>query len=61
DKSILGLRVGGNDAGASYGAHLNVGLMGLEAESHAVDIGIDNERLIERRSSAVISINVASF
>ena len=61
DKSILGLRVGGNDAGASYGAHLNVGLIGLEAESHAVDIGIDNERLIERRSSAVISINVASF
>jgi hypothetical protein len=59
--SVFGLRVGGNDAGASYGAHLNLGLIGLEAESHAVDIGIDNERLIERRSSAIIFINVASF
>jgi len=59
--SVLGVRVGGNDAGASYGAHLNLGLIGLEAESHAVDIGVDNERLIERRGSAIIFINVASF
>jgi hypothetical protein len=57
--SVLGLRAGGNAAGASYGAHLNLGLIGAGFESHAVDIGINNERVIERRQSAVVFINVA--
>ena len=60
-KALFGLRAGGNDAGGSFGASLNLGLIGLEAETHAIDIGINNERLIERRSSGVLYINVASF
>ena len=60
-RSTLGLRAGGNSAGASYGAHLNVGLIGVEVSSHAVDIGIDNERVIERRTSASAYVDVASF
>ncbi len=60
-RSTLGLRAGGNSAGASYGAHLNIGLIGVEVSSHAVDIGIDNERVIERRTSASAYVDVASF
>lgn len=60
-RALLGLRAGGNSAGASFGAHLNLGLIGIEASSHAVDIGINNERLIERRNSAVVFVDVASF
>ncbi|MCX6127357.1 MAG: hypothetical protein NTV34_21765 [Proteobacteria bacterium] len=60
-RALFGLRAGGTSAGASYGAHINLGLIGLEASSYAVDIGIDNERLIERRTSAAVYIDVASF
>jgi hypothetical protein len=59
--AILGLRFGANEAGASYGAHLNLGLIGASFESHAVDIGANNERVIERRQSYSAYINVASF
>jgi hypothetical protein len=60
-KSLLGLRAGANSAGASYGMHLNLGLIGVEASSQAVDIGVNSERVIERRSSGVVFIDVASF
>ncbi len=60
-KSLLGLRLGGNNAGGSAGVHLNIGLIGFEAEVHAIDVGIDNERVIERRASGTFYINVASF
>ena len=60
-KSLLGLRLGGNNAGGSAGIHLNIGLLGFEAEVHAVDVGVDNDRLIERRASGIVYINVASF
>ena len=60
-RALFGLRAGGTSAGASYGAHLNLGLIGIEASSYAVDIGLDNERLVERRTSAAVYIDVASF
>ncbi len=60
-KSLLGLRVGGSNAGGSAGIHVNIGLIGVEAEIHAVDVGIDNDRMIERRASGVFYINAASF
>jgi len=60
-KAPGGLRLGGSEAGISYGAHLNLGLIGLEAESHAVNIGLDNNRVIERRSSLIFFIDVGSF
>ena len=60
-KSTYSLRLGANNGGLSYGFHMNLGFIGVQAESHAVDIGINNERVIERRSSAVISVNLASF
>jgi hypothetical protein len=60
-KSLFGLRFGGNNAGGSAGMHLNIGLIGVEAEVHAIDVGIDNDRVIERRASGTFYINVASF
>ncbi len=57
--SIFGLRAGGNSAGASFGAHLNFGLLGFQAASYAEDIGTDNNRVIERRYLAMFGINVA--
>lgn len=60
-KSLIGLRTGGNDAGWSAGVHINLGLIGLEAESHAIDIGANNSRVIERRSSAILFINLGSM
>jgi hypothetical protein len=60
-KSPLGIRVGGNDAGWSAGIHLNVGLIGVEASTNAVDIGINNHREIERRTTAIIYIDLGSM
>jgi hypothetical protein len=60
-KSPFGLRLGGTDAGLSYGAHVNLGLIGLEAESHATNIGLGNERVVERRTSLVFFVDVGSF
>lgn len=60
-KSLAGIRAGGNDAGWSAGLHLNLDLIGVEIESHAVDVGINNNRLIERRQSIVGYIDLASF
>lgn len=60
-KSTLGIRAGGNDAGWSAGIHLNLGLIGVEAESHAVDVGANNKRLIERRTSAIVYIDLGSL
>lgn len=60
-KAPLGLRVGGTEAGVSYGAHVNLGLIGVEAESHATNIGLGGNRVIERRNSLVIFIDVGSF
>jgi len=57
----VGIRLGGNEAGISYGMHLNLALIGIEAESHAVNIGINNSRVIERRTSFISYINIASF
>ena len=57
----VGIRVGGNEAGISYGMHLNLELIGIEAESHAVNIGVNNNRVIERRTSFISYINIASF
>ena len=60
-KALLGIRAGANEGGASYGANLNLGLIGASFESHAVNIGTNNERMIERRQSYTAYINVASF
>ena len=60
-KSNLGIRAGGNDAGWSAGLHLNIGLIGLEAETHAIDVGANNKRLIERRTSAIIYLDLGSL
>jgi hypothetical protein len=60
-KSLFGVRAGGNDAGWSAGLHVNLGLIGVEVESHAIDIGLNNDRIIERRGSGVVYIDLASF
>ena len=60
-KSLFGIRAGGTDAGWSAGLHLNLGLIGVEVESHAIDIGANNNRLIERRNSGIVYIDLGSF
>ncbi|MEI6833946.1 MAG: hypothetical protein WCL28_08120 [bacterium] len=60
-KAPFGFRLGGTEAGISYGTHLNLGLIGLEAESHATNIGFGGDRVIERRNSVVLFVDVGSF
>jgi hypothetical protein len=60
-KSLLGVRAGGNDGGWSAGVHFNLGLISVAAETHAVDVGLDNNRLIERRTSGVVFIDLGSI
>lgn len=57
--AALAIRAGYKDAGASYGLGLNIGLIRLEAAQYAEDIGVGNQRVIERRSVGIITINVA--
>jgi hypothetical protein len=60
-KAPFGFRLGGTEAGVSYGTHINLGLIGLEAESHATNIGFGGDRVIERRNSVVLFVDVGSF
>lgn len=57
--AAVALRAGWKDAGASYGLGFNIGLIRLEAAQYAEDIGVGNQRVIERRSVGIITINVA--
>lgn len=57
--SGFALQTGYNAAGASGGARVNIGLIGLHLSTWGEDVGIENNSVIERRASAVISINVA--
>ena len=59
--AVVGLRAGATEAGASGGLSVNLGILGIEASTHAVDVGVDNERVIEQRYSGTVSIDVASF
>ena len=59
NNSGFGVRGGVNAAGGSYGFHANLGLVRIQASSFAEDIGVDNEKVIERRYVANISVNVA--
>ena len=47
--------------GASFGVALNLGLIGLEASSTGVDIGVGNEKMLERRLMGTLYVNVAEF
>jgi hypothetical protein len=58
---LLGIRAGYNLAGVSYGAHLDIGLVGFQFASSAEDVGIDNDHVVERRNIAIMSINVAEY
>lgn len=59
-EAIFGLRTGFSQAGVSGGLSLNIGLIQIEAASLALDIGSDNNRVIERRNTAIVSINVTN-
>lgn len=58
--AILGIRGGYNHAGASFGSHLNIGLLGFQYANFAEDIGIENNRVIERRQNFLFSIDLAN-
>ena len=50
-----------DDAGASGGLALNLGLVGVEAAVQSADVGVDNEKVIERRVIGSAYVNVAEF
>jgi hypothetical protein len=58
--STFGVRSGYGSAGASYGVNVNVGLIQLEVASEAIDIGVNNLTVSDRRSVAVFSVNLAN-
>lgn len=59
--ALVGLRAGYDAAGVSAGTSLNLGLIVLEAALQSVDIGIGNEKVVERRLLGTIYVNVAEF
>ena len=56
--AFLGLRAGYNHAGPSMGINLDLGLTQFELSSHSEDIGIGNAHVVERRYTAVFSVDV---
>lgn len=59
--ATLGLRAGASYAGAAGGLLLNLGLIGVEAAVESVDIGVGNEKVIERRATATVFVNLSEF
>ncbi|TWW09982.1 hypothetical protein E3A20_08870 [Planctomyces bekefii] len=59
--STMSLRSGYNDDGPSAGLSLNVGLVALESSVYSVDIGVDNEKMVEQRYMTTLMVNVAEF
>jgi hypothetical protein len=59
--ALFALRAGYNDAGASAGTTLSLGLIGLDAAMQSVDIGAGNHKVVERRVTGSIYVNVAEF
>jgi hypothetical protein len=57
----LVFRAGANRAGISAGLGLNLGILNFDIANQAVDIGEINDRLVERRTSGVLSVNVREF
>lgn len=58
--AIVSLRSGYSLAGLSYGVGLNVGLIKVEVASEIKDVGTKTETILQRRTSAILSIDVAS-
>jgi hypothetical protein len=59
--STFALRAGGTQAGGSIGLGVNLGLIGCNAAIHSVDIGVGNQKVIERRGVVDAFVNVAEF
>ncbi|RZA15349.1 MAG: hypothetical protein EOP10_26530 [Proteobacteria bacterium] len=54
-------RLGYTTAGMSYGLGMNLGILHAEIASLAEDIGIDDSKVIERKSVFNIGINIADY
>lgn len=55
------LRAGANRAGLSLGMGVNMGILNFDVANQAVDLGDVNDRMVERRTSGVLSVNVREF
>ena len=60
-RPTFSLRTGYNLAGVSGGLGLDLGLVGVQYANQAVDVGIDNVHVIERRHVGVFVVNVAEY
>ncbi len=60
-ESITAFRVGYNVAGISYGTGINLGIIGLNLASSVEDVGVNNIRVVERRTHINFAVNVADF
>ncbi|MBC7661908.1 MAG: hypothetical protein H7249_19625 [Chitinophagaceae bacterium] len=59
--SGVGIRLGYNAAGLSYGTGINLGILSAQIASFAEDIGAGSARVIERRSVINVGINIADY
>ena len=60
-RPTFSLRTGYNLAGVSGGLGLDLGLVGIQYANQAVDVGIDNVHVTERRHVGVFVVNVAEY
>lgn len=60
-EALIAPRIGINAAGVSYGAGINLGIIGLNLASSVEDVGVNNISVIERRASMNFAVNVADF
>ena len=58
-ESLLAIQSGYNSAGASGGISVNLGILQLAVASEAVDIGLGNNSVLERRSVATLTVNIS--
>ena len=58
---FFSLRAGANRAGLSLGMGVNMGILNFDIANQAVDFGDINDRMVERRTSGVLSVNVREF
>jgi hypothetical protein len=60
-RPLLSLSAGASYAGASLGMNLDFGLLAFQISSYATDVGIGNNRLIERRMDFAATVELVEL
>jgi hypothetical protein len=59
--ATFAIRAGYNSGGGAYGLYLNLGLLGFSVSERQVDVGPENKRVVEARTTATFFVNVSEF